>query len=392
MRIGVPREIKPDERRVALTPGGARELVSRGHDVSVEASAGDGAGFPNDAYLDAGAAVTADGERLWHDSELVLKVKEPVGHELELLHERLTLFTYLHLAANRALTEALLRSGTTAIGYETVEDAGSLPLLLPMSEIAGRLAAEAAAHHLQQPHGGPGVLIGGAPGVAPARVLVIGGGAVGTEAAAVASGMGADVTVVERSLDRVRFLLGRFAGAVRVLASDGDTRLDEARAADVCIGAVLVPGRSAPRLLGRADLRRLRPGCVLVDVAIDQGGCFETSRPTTHADPTFVEEGVLHYCVANMPSAVAVTATRALAHATLPYMLELADAGSVTPRLGTGLNVAHGRLVHPGVAAAFRDLPGTAPDPITTGPGSPARPSARAPREGRRERSRSASP
>lgn len=351
-------EIKPDEQRVALTPAGACALRQRGHGVVVQLGAGEGAGFTDDAYRAAGAQLSGDAEAIWADSELLLKVKEPVGPEHRLLHAGLILFTYLHLAADRALTEALLAAGTTAVGYETVEDAaGRLPLLTPMSEIAGRLAAAAGAHHLQQPQGGPGVLIGGAPGVRPARVLVVGGGVVGAEAAAVARGMGAEVVVLERSLERIRRLEELFGGSVRVLMSDEDGLLAEARAADACIGAVLLPGRSAPKLLRREDLAELSPGAVLVDVAIDQGGCFETSRPTTHAQPTFRDQGILHYCVANMPGAVPVTATRALTHATLPFVLELADAGEVTPGLETGSNVASGRLKHPGVAAAFPDLP-----------------------------------
>ena len=358
MKVGVVREVKPGERRVALTPVGAAALANNGHQVTVETGAGEGAGFTDEHYRAAGAGLCSDAAEVWGAAELLLKVKEPVDQEHDLLHDELILFTYLHLAADCALTEALLDSGTTAIAYETVEDDGRLPLLAPMSEIAGRLAASAAAHHLQHPYGGPGVLIGGAPGVRPARVLVVGGGVVGTEAAAVAHGMGAEVVLLERSLDRIRSLDARFHGQVRVLASADETLLDELRHADACIGAVLLPGRSAPKLLQREQLAELRPGTLLVDVAIDQGGCFETSRPTTHDEPTYVEQEILHYCVANMPGAVPVTATLALTQATLPYVLELADAeGGVTPRLETGLNVAEGRIAHAGVAEAFPGLP-----------------------------------
>jgi len=354
----VVTEVKADERRVALTPAGARALHRRGHEVVVQVGAGEGAGFTDEDYRAAGAELSGDAGDIWRDSDLLLKVKEPVASEHGLLHGSLILFTYLHLAADRALTEALLAAGTTAVAYETVRDAaGRLPLLTPMSEIAGRLAAGAAAQHLQQPHGGPGLLIGGAPGVRPARVLVIGGGVVGAEAAAVARGMGAEVVILERSLERIRDLEARFAGGVRVAMSEEEAVLAEARTADVCIGAVLLPGRSAPQLLRREDLPALRQRAILVDVAIDQGGCFETSRPTTHTQPTFREEGVLHYCVANMPGAVPVTATRALTQATLPYVLELADAGQITASLQAGANVASGHLTHPGVAGAFSDLP-----------------------------------
>jgi alanine dehydrogenase len=358
MRVGVVSERKADERRVALTPAGAAALVEHGHHVVVQAGAGDGSGFADDGYTAAGAELSSDAAPIWAESDLLLKVKEPLADEYGLLHADLTLFAYLHLAADRELTEALLEAGTTAVAYETVEDsAGRLPLLVPMSEIAGRLAALAAAHHLQQPFGGPGILVCGAPGVRPARVLVVGGGVVGTEAAAVARGMGAEVVILERSLDQIRRLEMRFAGTVRALVSDEATMLAEARAADVLIGAVLLPGRSAPKLLLRPHLGELRSGTLLIDVAIDQGGCFETSRPTTHGQPTFCAEGVVHYCVTNMPGAVPATATRGLTQATLPYVLELADAGEATPALGAGLNVASGRIRHAGVASAFPDLP-----------------------------------
>jgi alanine dehydrogenase len=360
MKVGVVSERKAGERRVALTPAGAAALVRSGHQVVVQVGAGTGSGFPDDGYAGAGAELSDDAATIWAESDLLLKVKEPLPDEHGLLHADLTLFTYLHLAADRALTEALLAAGTTAIAYETVEDSrGGLPLLVPMSEIAGRLAALAAAHHLQQPFGGPGILVCGAPGVRPARVLIVGGGVVGSEAAAVARGMGAEVVILERSVEQIRRLELRFGSAVRALFSDEASILAEAHAADVVIGAVLLPGALAPKLLGHAQLAELRSGALLIDVAIDQGGCFETSHPTTYAEPTFCTEGIVHYCVANMPGAVPATATRALAQATLPFVLELADAGVVTPALQTGLNVMSGRIEHTGVAGAFPDLPGT---------------------------------
>jgi alanine dehydrogenase len=359
MRIGVVKEIKPAERRVALTPAGARELAHAGHEVLVERGAGAGAGFEDAAYEIAGARIVAQAAEVWSASELLLKVKEPIEPEYELMHDELTLFTYLHLAPNRALTDALLRSGTTAIAYETVEDErGRLPLLAPMSEVAGRLAAQAGAYFLQDPLGGPGILIGGVPGVAPANVLVIGGGVVGTHAARIAAGMGAEVTILERSLDRLRELEELFDGRVRCLMSDALSLERGLRDADLVIGAVLVPGALAPRLVTREMLGMLRPRRVLVDVAIDQGGCFETSQPTTHGAPTYEVDGIVHYCVANMPGAVPATSTQALTNATLPYVRRLADLGvdaalESDPGLARGLNVAAGRIVYEPVAEAF---------------------------------------
>ena len=366
MRIGVIKEIKPAERRVGLTPGGARALVDAGHAVSVETGAGVGSGFADEDYAGAGAAVEQEAGTVWAASELVVKVKEPIASEYDNLHGGLTLFTYLHLAADRPLTEALLDSGATAIAYETVEDEdGTLPLLTPMSEVAGRLGALAGAHHLAHPAGGPGVLISGVPGVAPARVLVIGGGVVGSHAARIARGLEAEVTILERSLKRIRQLDLNFGGSICVLASDPETIERELAAADLVIGAVLIPGAAAPCVINRAQLAKLSPGAVLVDIAIDQGGCFETSRPTTHEDPTYVVDGILHYCVANIPGAVPVTATRALTNATLPFVLRLAngvdecverDAG-----MFAGVNVRDGCVIHPGVAETFPDLPAPVP-------------------------------
>ena len=311
MRIGVVKEIKQAERRVALTPAGAQQLVALGSEVLVEAGAGVGSGFSDDAYKVVGAQIVPAAAEVWQQSELLLKVKEPIEPEYPLMHADLTMFTYFHLAPDRAQTEAILSSGATAIAYETVETAdGRLPLLAPMSEIAGRLAAHAGAYFLQSPLGGPGVLMGGVTGVAPARVLVIGGGVVGAGATRIALGAEGEVTILERSLDRLHELDQYFGSRARILMSDSITLEQELREADVVIGAVLVPGAVAPHLVTREMLGLMKPRSVIVDVAIDQGGCFETSHPTTHAEPVFDVDGVLHYCVANMPGAVPVTATQ----------------------------------------------------------------------------------
>ena len=358
MHIGVVKEIKPSERRVALTPAGASELLAAGHDVLVEHDAGTGSRFPDAAYGAVGARI-ATAEEVWSSSDLLLKVKEPIEPEYELLHEDLTLFTYLHLAPNRPLTEALMSSGATAIAYETVETPdGRLPLLSPMSEIAGRLAAQAGAYFLQAPLGGPGVLIGGVPGVAPARVLVIGGGVVGTQAARIALGMEAEVTILERSLERLHELDEYFGARARILMSDELILESALRESDVVIGAVLVPGALAPQLVTRDMLGLMQQGCVVVDVAIDQGGCFETSTPTTHDAPVYDVDGVLHYCVANMPGATPVTSTRALTNATMPYVRRLARRGidaalAEDPGFGLGVNVTGGEIVYAPVAQAF---------------------------------------
>jgi alanine dehydrogenase len=360
MRIGVVKEIKQAERRVALTPAGARELVALGHDVLVESGAGIGSGFPDDAFATVGARFFTDASEVWRESELLLKVKEPIEPEYPLMHPELTLFTYLHLAPNRPLTEALLTSGGTAIAYETVEVDGRLPLLAPMSEIAGRLAAQAGAYFLQGPLGGPGVLIGGVTGVAPARIVVIGGGVVGTQAARIALGTEGEVTILERSLDRLHELDEYFGARARILMSDAIILEEALREADVVIGAVLVPGALAPRLVTRDMLGLMKPRSVIVDVAIDQGGCFETSHPTTHADPVFEVDGILHYCVANMPGAVPVTATRALTNATLPYVRRLAERGADAalagdPGFARGLNIKDGEIVYEPVATAYAE-------------------------------------
>jgi len=360
MRIGVVKEIKIKEARVGLTPAGASVLVSDGHEVLVEQGAGIGAGFGDHLYEEAGAKLVSQ-EDAWNSSELLVKVKEPIASEYPFLRDDLTLFTYLHLAADRPLVEALLATGTLSIAYETVQDATGLPLLAPMSEIAGRLAAHAAATYLTTPEGGPGLLLGGSPGVAPARVLVIGGGAVGTQAALLALGMQAEVTILDTSAQRIRELDVLFGGRARVVVSDPESLTRELAQADVVIGAVLVPGGAAPKVVRRVDLGLLKPTALLIDVAIDQGGAFETSRPTTYADPIHVEEGIRHYCVANMPGGVPQTSTRALTNATFSYLRRLAagpaDAIAGDPALALGVNTRDGKLTHRAVAQAFADLP-----------------------------------
>jgi alanine dehydrogenase len=357
MRVGVAREIKPQEYRVALTPAGARELVLRGHEVFVEAGAGVGSAFPDDAYRRAGATI-ASVDDVWASADVLLKVKEPIASEYPRLREGLTLFTYLHIAADEPLTRALVDSGITAIAYETVEtDRGALPLLAPMSEIAGRLAAQAGADQLEKPKGGRGILLGGVAGVAPARVLVIGGGMVGYNAAVIALGMGAQVTILERSVDRMRFLEQILSGRVQLLMSSA-LQLEEAiKDADLTIGAVLIPGALAPKLITREMLRTMKESSVFVDVAVDQGGCAETSKPTTHDEPVYMVDGVIHYCVANMPGAVPITSTRALTNVTLPYVEQLADLGATgavtaNPELARGVNVVGGMLTYEAVAEA----------------------------------------
>ena len=364
MRISVVAEIKPQEARVGLTPAGTADLTRRGHDVAVETGAGAKAGYPDEQYVVAGAQIVSQ-EDAWASAELLVKVKEPIASEYRFLRPDLTLFTYLHLAADRPLTEALIESRTLGIAYETVQDETGLPLLTPMSEIAGRLAAQAAAHHLTVQGGGPGLLLGGSPGVTPSRVVVIGGGVVGTQAALLAVGLQAEVTILDMSPARIRQLTEQFGGRARVLMSDVATVEHELAHADVVIGAVLVPGRAAPKVVTRDQLRILRPGTLLIDVAIDQGGAFETSRPTTYEAPIFEVDGIRHYCVANMPGAVPQTATRALTNATLPYIRQIADRGidvalDASPALMRGVNTREGRIEYVGVAEAFPDLPARA--------------------------------
>jgi len=357
MRIGVAKEIKPQEYRVALTPAGARELVQRGHDILVEAGAGTGSAFPDDAYVRAGAQIGSVDE-VWERSELLLKVKEPIAPEYSRLRAGLTLFTYLHIAADEPLAHALVDSGITGIAYETVEtDRGALPLLAPMSEIAGRLAPQAGAYHLEKPKGGRGLLLGGVAGVAPGRVVVIGGGIVGYNAAVIALGLGAQVTILERSVDRMRHLEEILSGRVSLLMSSSLQVEESLKEADLVIGAVLIPGALAPKLVTRDMLVSMKEGSVLVDVAIDQGGCAETSRATTHDDPVYTVEGVIHYCVANMPGAVPITSTRALTNVTLPYVEAIADHGVVDairrdPALARGVNVLGGHVTYEAVAEA----------------------------------------
>ena len=327
MRIGVAKEIKTDEYRVALTPAGARELVQRGHDVLVETTAGDGSAFSDADYERAGAKIGSV-ESVWADSELLLKVKEPIEPEYARLREGLVLFTYLHIAADEPLTRALMDSGIAAVAYETVEtEDRRLPLLAPMSEVAGRLAPQAAAHFLEKPLGGRGVLLAGTPGVQPGRVVVLGGGIVGYNAAIIALGLGAQVTILERSIDRMRYLDEIFIGRVGLVMSSSLEVEERIATADVVIGAVLIPGARAPKLISREMLSEMQPGAVIVDVAIDQGGCIETAHATTHSDPVYEVDGIIHYCVANMPGGVPVTSTRALTNATLPYVEAIAEHG-----------------------------------------------------------------
>src|SRR6266540_28072 len=357
MKVGVVKEIKADEYRVALTPAGARELVLSGHDVLVESGAGDGSSFPDDAYRVVGATLSS-AEEVWGDAELLLKVKEPLPSEYPLLREGIVLFTYLHLAASAELTRTLAESGATCVAYETVEtDNHALPLLAPMSEIAGRLAAQAGAYFLEKPLGGRGLLLGGVPGVAPGRVVVIGGGIVGYNAAVIAIGLGANVTILERSIDRMRHLEEILSGRVSLLMSSSLQIEESLREADVVIGAVLIPGALAPRLIAREMVAGMKEGSVLADVAIDQGGCSETSRPTTHSDPVYTVEGVTHYCVANMPGAVPITSTKAMTNATLPYVESIADCGLAEavardPALARGVNGVEGKVTYEAVADA----------------------------------------
>lgn len=350
MHIGCPKEIKPQEFRVGLTPNAAAETVAHGHAVTVETGAGLGAGFADDDYLTAGAQIAGSAADIFAAADMIVKVKEPQAVERAMLREGQLLFTYLHLAPDPEQTKDLLASGCTAIAYETVTDrAGGLPLLAPMSEVAGKLAPQVGSWTLQKANGGRGVLMGGVPGVGPARVVVIGGGVVGTHAARVAAGMGADVTVLDRSLPRMRYLDDVFGRDFKTMYASAGNTIDMVREADMVIGAVLIPGAAAPKLISRAQLSEMKPGAAIVDVAIDQGGCFETSKATTHQDPIYDVDGILHYCVANMPGAVARTSTIALGNATMPFMLALADKGwrqacEDDPHLLDGLNVHAGQL------------------------------------------------
>jgi alanine dehydrogenase len=359
MLIGVPREIKTDEYRVGLIPATVRGLTARGHRVLVQRDAGAGAGIADAAYASVGGEIVAAAEEVFARADLIVKVKEPLAAERTMLRRGQMLFTYLHLAPDRQLTEALIASGCTAIAYETVTAAnGTLPLLTPMSEVAGRMAPQAGARCLEKEVGGRGVLLGGVPGVPPADVLILGGGVAGSNAALIALGMGAQVTVVDRNPETLRRIAHQFDNRARTVFSAPDAIETLARRADLVIGTVLIPGAAAPKLITRETVKAMKPGAAIVDVAIDQGGCAETSRPTTHSQPTYIAEGVVHYCVANMPGAVSRTSTFALNNVTMPFVLALADKGldralADDPHLRAGLNVHAGRLVHPAVAAAL---------------------------------------
>ena len=359
MKIGCPKEIKPQEYRVGLTPHAAREAVAHGHEVIVETQAGGGAGFADADYVAAGARIVDTADEVFAGADLIVKVKEPQAVERARLREGQVLFTYLHLAPDPDQTRDLIASGATCIAYETVTDAaGGLPLLAPMSEVAGRLAPQVGAWTLQKANGGRGVLMGGVPGVAPAKVVVIGGGVVGTHAAKIAAGMGADVTVLDRSLPRLRYLDDVFGRQFKTRYASAGNTAELVAEADMVVGAVLIPGAAAPKLVTRAQLSTMKPGAAIVDVAIDQGGCFETSRPTTHQDPIYEVDGIMHYCVANMPGAVARTSTLALGNATMPFLLALADKGwrqacEDDVHLLNGLNVHAGKLTYAAVGKAL---------------------------------------
>ena len=359
MHVGIPKEIKTHEYRVGLTPAGTRELTRHGHIVTVQAGAGAGAGLSDDAYRDAGALIVDTAAAIFATADMIVKVKEPQPGEIAMLRDEQILFTYLHLAADKAQTEGLMASGATCIAYETVTDArGGLPLLAPMSEVAGRMAVQVGAHCLEKEQGGSGVLLGGVPGVAPGRVVVLGGGVSGTNAARMAVGLEASVVIIDRSLPRLKELDLQFGPRATTLFATTEAIEREVLHADLVIGAVLVPGAAAPKLVTREMIRRMRPGSVLVDIAIDQGGCFESSRPTTHSQPTYIEDGVVHYCVTNIPGAVARTSTFALTNATLPFVQALAHKGwhqamQDDPHLADGLNVLGGKITHPAVADAL---------------------------------------
>lgn len=359
MIIGIPKEIKNNENRVALTPAGAKELVKRGHTVYVQHTAGENSGFPDSAYETVGAKILPSINDVYQTAEMIVKVKEPIAVEYPLVRKGQLVFTYFHFASDEKLTLAMMDSGSVCLAYETVENPdGTLPLLIPMSEVAGRMSIQEGARFLEKPQGGKGILLGGVPGVKPARVLVLGGGIVGYNAALMAAGMGADVTIADISLTRLRHLEEVMPANVRTLYSSTHNIETELPATDLVIGAVLIPGAKAPHLITKEMLGLMKPGSVLVDVAIDQGGCFETSHPTTHADPVYTVDGIVHYCVANIPGAVPQTSTLALTNATLPYVLELADKGwkeacKEDKTLYPGLNIIEGQIVYPAVAEAF---------------------------------------
>jgi alanine dehydrogenase len=364
MIIGVPKEIKNNENRVALTPAGTKELVKRGHTVFIQTRAGEGSGFNDDAYTGAGAKIAAKAEEIFATSEMIIKVKEPIEQEYELIRRDQLVFTYFHFASYEPLTHAMIKTGAVCLAYETVERPdGSLPLLVPMSEVAGRMSIQEGAKYLEKPLKGRGILLGGVPGVMPAKVLILGGGVVGTNAAKIAAGMGADVIIADLNINRLRYLDDVMPKNVSTMVSSEYVIRDLVRTHDLIVGAVLVPGAKAPKLITRDMLKTMRPGTVLVDVAVDQGGCIETCKPTTHEDPTYIIDDVVHYCVANMPGAVPYTSTLALTNATLPYAIRLAGNGWKKAAqdhqdLRKGLNVINGKVVYKAVADAF-NLPYT---------------------------------
>lgn len=359
MIIGVPKEIKNNENRVALTPAGAQELIKKGHTVYVQSTAGEGSGFVDQEYVDAGANIIASIEDTYAIAEMIMKVKEPIKEEYKLIKKDQLVFTYFHFASSEPLTHAMIENGSVCLAYETVEKSDrSLPLLVPMSEVAGRMAIQEGAKYLEKPMGGRGILLGGVPGVRPAKVLILGGGVVGTNAAKMAAGMGADVTIMDVNLPRLRYLDDIMPANVNTFMSNEYNIRELLSTHDLIVGAVLIPGAKAPNLITRDMLSEMRPGTVVVDVAVDQGGCIETCKPTTHEDPTYVVDGVLHYCVANMPGAVPYTSTLALTNATLPYAMQLANKGwkkacKENKELELGLNIVEGKVVYKGVSDAF---------------------------------------
>ena len=367
MKIGVPKEIKTNENRIALVPAGAEALVAAGHSVMLEQGAGEGSGFPDEAYTSVGAKIEPNADTVWREAEMIMKVKEPIAKEWPRMKKGQVIFTYFHFAADRELTLAHLKSGAVCIAYETVELPNrELPLLTPMSEVAGRMAVQEGAKYLEKLHGGRGVLLGGVPGVPPGKVVILGGGIVGINAAKMAAGLGAKVTVLDLSLERLRYLSDVMPANVTLIYSNRHTILEQISTADLVIGAVLIPGAVAPRLIRREDLKRMQPGAVIVDVAIDQGGCVETIKATTHENPTYVVDGIIHYGVANMPGGVPRTSTLALTNATFPYAKQIANKGwkkalKENPALKKGLNIVDGKVTYPAVAEAF-GLPFTPPD------------------------------
>jgi len=367
MKIGVPKEIKTNENRVALVPAGAESLVAAGHNVMIEKGAGEGSGFPDSAYTAVGAKIGPDADTVWREADMIMKVKEPIKPEWPRMKKGQVVFTYFHFAADKELTLAHIKSGAICIAYETVELPNrELPLLTPMSEVAGRMAVQEGAKYLEKLHGGRGVLLGGVPGVPPGKVVILGGGIVGINAAKMAAGLGAKVTVLDVSLERLRYLSDVMPANVTLIYSNRHTILEQISTADLVVGAVLIPGAIAPRLIRREDLKTMQPGAVIVDVAIDQGGCVETIKATTHENPTYVVDGIVHYGVANMPGGVPRTSTLALTNATFPYAKQLANKGwkkalKENPALQKGLNIVDGKVTYPAVAEAF-GLPFTPPD------------------------------